>query len=112
MRNAPPAAITTAAIARYGHEDGATADILAGTPVILIEHTAGRAGMGRAIHMLIGPAIRLTDGTHLYATDPTETIGYYRTGRAAETDTAEAVARRTTRRLLAETTLPIDITRR
>ncbi|GHJ11234.1 hypothetical protein TPA0907_56010 [Micromonospora humidisoli] len=104
-------AITAAAIARYGHEDGATADILAGTPVILICANPGRYGMGRAIPLLVGPAIRLTDGTHLYAVDPDETIGYYLTGRRADDDTWQAAARRATRRMLADNTLPVDIVR-
>lgn len=103
--------ITAAALARYGTEPGATDDILAGTPVILINAATGRRATGRAIHLLVGPAIRLTDGTHLYATDPTEVIGYYLPGRRGDTDTLEAAARRATRTLLADNTLPVDITR-
>ncbi|WP_420124377.1 hypothetical protein [Nakamurella sp.] len=103
--------ITAAAIARYGHEDGATADILAGIPVILISATTGGYGTGRAIQILIGPAIRLTDGTHLYAVDPDETIGYYLTGRRADGDTWQAATRRATRRMLADNELPVDMVR-
>lgn len=103
--------ITAAALTRYASEPGAAADITAGTPVILIDAATGRTAAGRAIHLLVGPAIRLTDGTHLYATDPTEVIGTYLPGRRGADDTLEAAARRATRRLLADNTLPIDITR-
>lgn len=106
-----PADTTATALARYGTEPGATDDITAGTPVILISASTGRTAAGRAIHFLVGPAIRLTDGTHLYATDPTEVIGYYLPGRRAGDDTLEAAARRATRALLADNTLPVDITR-
>lgn len=103
--------ITAAALARYGTEPGAAEDILSGTPVVLIDAAPGRRAAGRAIHFLVGPAIRLTDGTHIFATDPTEVIGYYLTGRRGDTDTLEAAARRATRALLADNTLPVDITR-
>lgn len=100
-----------AALARYGTEPGAADDIAAGTPVILIDGATGRPGMGRAIHLLVGPAIRLTDGTYIRATDPTEAIGAYLAGRAGDRDTFEAAARRAARRLLADATLPFDIVR-
>lgn len=103
--------ITAAALARYGTEPGAAEDITTGTPVILISASTGGRGMGRAIHLLVGPAIRLTDGTHLFAAEPTEVIGAYLTGRRGTTDTLEAAARRATRTLLAGNTLPVDITR-
>ncbi|MFF0822427.1 hypothetical protein ACFYUR_18855 [Micromonospora haikouensis] len=108
-----PAEITAAAIARYGHEDGAIADILAGTPVILISVTPAGRGMGRAIQILVGPAIRFSDdGTHVYAVDPDVIYGYYLSGRRAEGDTWQAATRRATRRILADNTLPVDIERR
>lgn len=103
--------VRAAAHTQYGHEDGATDDINNGTPVLLIEATAGRAGYGRTVTILHGPAIRLTDGTHLPIGDFTETYGTLRAGRAGRDDTAAKAARRALASVIAATTLPVDIVR-
>lgn len=97
--------IRTAALARYGTEPGAVEDIAAATPVILIDARWRAPGV---YHVLYGPALRLTDGTYLPATELTETYAHTLRGRAAQNDTPEAAARRATRKALAGVTLPIE----
>lgn len=105
MTTVTAAEIRTAALTRYGTEPGAAEDIAAAAPFILIE---ARWCAPHTLHVLYGPALRLTDGTYLPATDLTETYAHMLRGRAAQNDTPEAAGRRATRKALAGVTLPIE----
>lgn len=99
--------IRGAALSRYGHEDGAPEEIAAGTPLILIDAVWATGGY-LSVH--VGPAIRLTDGTYIRATDAEITAGYTLKGRRAASDTVEAAARRAAAKFLPDTALPVEFT--